>query len=59
MRHGAPLNANSTITTMQIADKYTPGQLESKWYQYWIDQKLFHSEIDHREPYTIVIPPPN
>ncbi|MBQ6862336.1 MAG: valine--tRNA ligase [Alistipes sp.] len=44
---------------MQIADKYTPGQLESKWYQYWIDQKLFHSEIDHREPYTIVIPPPN
>ena len=59
MRHSAPLNANSTITTMQIADKYTPGQLESKWYQYWIDQKLFHSEIDHREPYTIVIPPPN
>ena len=44
---------------MQIADKYTPQQLEAKWYQYWIDKGLFHSEPDHREPYTIVIPPPN
>ena len=44
---------------MQIADKYTPQQLEAKWYQSWIDKGLFHSEPDHREPYTIVIPPPN
>ncbi|MDO4759062.1 MAG: valine--tRNA ligase [Rikenellaceae bacterium] len=44
---------------MQIADKYAPQQLEAKWYQYWIDKGLFHSEPDHREPYTIVIPPPN
>ena len=44
---------------MQIADKYTPQQLEAKWYQSWIDKGLFHSEPDTREPYTIVIPPPN
>ena len=44
---------------MQIADKYTPQQLEAKGYQSWIDKGLFHSEPDHREPYTIVIPPPN
>ena len=42
-----------------IADKYTPQEIESKWYEYWIDNKLFHSEPDAREPYTIVIPPPN
>ncbi len=41
------------------ADKYTPQEIESKWYEYWIDNKLFHSEPDAREPYTIVIPPPN
>ncbi len=39
--------------------KYNPTEIESKWYQYWMDHKLFHSEPDGREPYTIVIPPPN
>ena len=42
---------------MQIADKYAPQQIESKWYDYWIEQHIFHSEPDQREPYTIVIPP--
>ena len=42
-----------------VADKYTPQEIESKWYEYWIDNHLFHSEPDAREPYTIVIPPPN
>jgi len=42
-----------------VADKYTPQDIESKWYEYWIENKLFHSEPDSREPYTIVIPPPN
>ena len=44
---------------MQIADKYSPQEIEQKWYDYWLDHKLFHSEPDEREPYTIVIPPPN
>ena len=44
---------------MQIADKYAPQQIEAKWYEYWIGHKLFHSEPDEHEPYTIVIPPPN
>ncbi len=44
---------------MQIADKYTPQSIESKWYDYWIENNLFHSEPDEREPFTIVIPPPN
>ena len=44
---------------MQIADKYSPQEIESKWYDYWIEKRLFHSEPDQREPYTIVIPPPN
>ena len=39
--------------------KYNPTDIEAKWYQYWQDQKLFHSEPDGREPYTVVIPPPN
>ena len=42
-----------------IAPKYDPTQVEDKWYQYWMEHKLFHSEPDGREPYTIVIPPPN
>ena len=42
---------------MQIADKYSPQEIESKWYDYWIEKRLFHSEPDQREPYTIVIPP--
>ncbi len=44
---------------MQIPTKYNPKETEDKWYKYWIDNKLFHSEPDNREPYTIVIPPPN
>ena len=44
---------------MQIADKYSPQEIESKWYDYWMEHRLFHSEPDEREPYTIVIPPPN
>ena len=44
---------------MQIADKYSPQEIEQKWYDYWVDHNLFHSEPDEREPYTIVIPPPN
>ena len=44
---------------MAIADKYLPQEIESKWYDYWIEKNLFHSEPDAREPYTIVIPPPN
>ena len=44
---------------MQIADKYTPQDIEAKWYDYWEKNNLFHSEPDEREPYTIVIPPPN
>ena len=44
---------------MKIADKYVPQQIESGWYDYWIENRLFHSEPDDREPYTIVIPPPN
>ena len=42
-----------------VADKYTPQEIESNLYEYWIENKLFHSEPDAREPYTIVIPPPN
>ena len=44
---------------MQIADKYSPEQIEQKWYDFWIEKNLFHSTPDEREPYTIVIPPPN
>ena len=44
---------------MEIASKYDPREVESKWYQYWLDNKLFSSKPDGREPYTIVIPPPN
>ncbi|MBP3251772.1 MAG: valine--tRNA ligase [Prevotella sp.] len=44
---------------MEIANKYDPREVESKWYQYWLDNKLFASKPDSREPYTIVIPPPN
>ena len=44
---------------MQLADKYSPELIEQKWYDFWIQENLFHSEPDAREPYTIVIPPPN
>ena len=44
---------------MELPDKYDPSLAEEKWYRYWIEHKFFHSEPDEREPYTIVIPPPN
>ena len=47
------------IRYMELASKYDPKEVESKWYQYWVDNKLFASKPDGREPYTIVIPPPN
>ena len=44
---------------MELAKNYDPKAVETKWYQYWTDHKLFASKPDGREPYTIVIPPPN
>lgn len=44
---------------MGIGTKYDSKDVESKWYKYWMDHNYFHSEVDDREPYTIVIPPPN
>jgi valyl-tRNA synthetase len=44
---------------MEIPSKYNPVEVEDKWYKYWMDNKFFHSTPDDREPYTIVIPPPN
>lgn len=44
---------------MELASKYDPQSVESKWYEYWLDNKLFSSKPDGREPYTVVIPPPN
>ena len=43
----------------ELATKYDPSEVEDKWYRYWMEHRLFHSEPDSREPYTIVIPPPN
>ncbi len=43
----------------ELAPKYNPSEVEDKWYAYWMDHNLFHSEPDSREPYCIVIPPPN
>ena len=43
----------------ELATKYNPAEVEDKWYAYWMEHRLFHSEPDNREPYTIVIPPPN
>jgi len=44
---------------MTISSRYNPKETESKWYQHWLEKKYFHSEPDDREPYTIMIPPPN
>ena len=44
---------------MELNSKYSPAEIEQKWYQYWLDNKLFESKPDSREPYTVVIPPPN
>ncbi|MBR6346305.1 MAG: valine--tRNA ligase [Bacteroidales bacterium] len=43
----------------ELGAKYNPSEVEDKWYKWWLDNKFFHSEPDSREPYTIVIPPPN
>lgn len=45
--------------SMQIPAKYSASSVENKWYKYWLEHNYFHSKPDHREPYTIVIPPPN
>ena len=50
---------NIAAKNEELASKYDPREVESKWYQYWLDNKLFSSKPDDREPYTIVIPPPN
>ena len=59
----AYLFSNDTQTLIQnsemLATKYNPAEVEDKWYAYWMEHDLFHSEPDGREPYTIVIPPPN
>jgi len=47
------------IYNMELNSRYTPGEVEAKWNKYWIDQKVFKSIPDEREPYTILIPPPN
>ena len=44
---------------MELATKYNPKEVESKWYDYWVENKLFSSKPDSRESYTVVIPPPN
>ena len=44
---------------MSIPSKYNPQEVEDKWYSFWLENRLFKSEPDEREPYTIVIPPPN
>lgn len=44
---------------MDIPSRYSPKEIEKKWYQYWLDKNYFHSEPNHKEPYTVVIPPPN
>ncbi|WP_319479363.1 valine--tRNA ligase [uncultured Draconibacterium sp.] len=47
------------MSQMEIPSKYNPVEVEDKWYKYWMDNNFFHSTPDEREPYTIVIPPPN
>ncbi len=44
---------------MELSAKYNPAEVEDKWYSYWLEHKFFHSEPNEKEPYTIVIPPPN
>ena len=44
---------------MELSTKYNPSEVEDKWYSWWLSHRCFHSESDSREPYTIVIPPPN
>ena len=44
---------------MSLSTRYNPAETESKWYDYWLEKNYFHSEPDEREPFTVVIPPPN
>ena len=44
---------------MEISAKYNPSEIEDKWYAYWLKEGFFKSTPDNREPYTVVIPPPN
>lgn len=56
---GAIVIRNLKYTNMELQSKYDPSSTEDKWYAYWLEHDFFHSEPDEREPYTIVIPPPN
>lgn len=56
---GAIVIRNIKYTNMELQSKYDPSSTEDKWYAYWLEHDFFHSEPDEREPYTIVIPPPN
>ncbi len=49
----------SITKLMEISSKYSPSEVEGKWYEHWMEKNYFHSTPDEREPYTIVIPPPN
>lgn len=53
------MQPQNKATHMEINKVYDPSAVEAKWYGYWLEHKLFHSEPDEREPYTVVIPPPN
>ena len=44
---------------MELGKTYSPTEVESKWYEHWMEKKLFESKPDSRTPYTMVIPPPN
>ncbi|MEX0646780.1 MAG: valine--tRNA ligase [Balneolaceae bacterium] len=51
--------SNNTISNTDIPKQYNPSDTEAKWYSYWEEQKYFHSKPDQRDPFTVVIPPPN
>ncbi len=51
--------SNPSTNRKEIPAQYDPTQVEDKWYSYWMEHKYFHSTPDEREPYTVVIPPPN
>ena len=51
--------AKQSYLNMEISAKYSPDEIEARWYQYWLDKGLFKSKPDGRKPFTIVIPPPN
>jgi len=51
--------AYQVIMNMELSKNFEPTAIDAKWYQHWLDKGYFHSEPDEREPYTIVIPPPN